>query len=385
MRKAGKSEFFLSLIFISIFLWQAMAGAAHLISVCTCLDVKMPDISPVNIQDKFNPDAEAIHAVAVMDKVRPGTIIKGVWVSVDAIETPNYQIDAAEVQAVSADVRAHFALSKPNNGWPTGNYRLDIYVDNKFSTSVPFAILKSTSQSNSNAKTTKNDPASQLLGTWYCQLPMGTSVLVFQSTDKLSLDGQQAGYKVVKGALRVQDEYGTEDYPYKLADGTLTIRFPEGYELEFKKQSSGNGYADEASQDQYNDDYDDNGYSNQRNPASYGGNDLRQHFAGTWWNATRNTETLVILTADGRYYENYTAGYSGGSNDQYGNETMNWGAAGDQKASGQWTVQGNRERGQLTIIYPNGNQRAISYQVHVENGQYYWNEYYFNGELYGKK
>jgi len=109
------------------------------------------------------------------------------------------------------------------------------------------------------------------------------------------------------------------------------------------------------------------------------------HFAGTWWNATTNTETNVTLTADGRYFESSAASYSGGSSDQYGNSDMSWGAAGDQTAQGTWTVRGTREQGVLTILFNNGSQREINYQVHVENGEVYWSEYYFNGELYGKK
>jgi len=217
-------------------------------------------------------------------------------------------------------------------------------------------------------------------------MPMGTSVLIFQSNSQLSLDGQQASYKIVPGALRVQDDYETQDYPYNLKNDKLTISFPEGYKLEFVKSSDETAYPGKQTQSQ-NDDFDDSesSYENQPNNSSNSGSDLMRHFAGTWWNASTNTETNVTLTADGRYYENYTSSYSGGSSDQYGNETMNWGAAGDQQASGQWTVQGTRERGQLTITYPSGNQRAINYQVHVENGEYFWREYYFNGDLYGKK
>jgi hypothetical protein len=395
LRNTIISIIWLGLILTTVFYPCSSANGVHLISVCTCQDVKQPDIIPIGIQDKFNQNAEAIHAVIVMDSVKPETRIKGSWVSVDAIEIPDYQIDSAEVKAVSAEVRAHFALSRPANGWPVGNYRLDLYVNDEFSTSVPFSIQQENIKSNAERKSTKNDmdnnpkkkgAESDLIGTWYCRMEMGTSVLVFQSKDKLALDDQPANYKIVPGALRVTDDYGTEDYPYKLKNGKLTISFPEGYELEFVKSSDETNDQDESLQGQYDDiDESESDYSNQPNNNSNSSNDLMRHFAGTWWNASTNTETNVSLTADGRYYENYTASYSGGSNDQYGNETMNWGAAGDQKASGRWTVQGTRERGVLTIIYPNGNQRAINYQVHVENGEYYWGEYYFNGDLYGKK
>jgi len=86
---------------VSIFILYSPAKAVHLVSVCTCQDVKQPDIIPIGIQDKFDPNTETIHAVVVMDSVKPGTKIKGNWVSVDAIEIPDYQIDSAEVKAAS--------------------------------------------------------------------------------------------------------------------------------------------------------------------------------------------------------------------------------------------------------------------------------------------
>jgi hypothetical protein len=115
------------------------------------------------------------------------------------------------------------------------------------------------------------------------------------------------------------------------------------------------------------------------------GSDLMQYFAGTWKTYTQMTETTVHLTADGRYFENYVASYGGEGRDQYGNQTMSWGSATDQKESGRWTVRGNRQQGVLTIVYNNGSQEVINYQVHIENGQTFWNEYYFGGILWGRQ
>ncbi len=109
------------------------------------------------------------------------------------------------------------------------------------------------------------------------------------------------------------------------------------------------------------------------------------HFAGTWWSATKNTETHVTLTPDGLYFENYESSYSGTTTDQYGDADMSWGTANQQNAQGTWTVQGTREQGTITISLQNGDQRTINYRVHVENGQVYWKEYFFNGDLYWKK
>jgi len=62
-------------------------------------------------------------------------------VSVDAIETPNHKIDSSEVLVKAhGDARVHFQISKPQKGWPVGNYRLDVSVAGKFVTSIPFSV-----------------------------------------------------------------------------------------------------------------------------------------------------------------------------------------------------------------------------------------------------
>jgi hypothetical protein len=104
---------------------------------------------------------------------------------------------------------------------------------------------------------------------------------------------------------------------------------------------------------------------------------LMQHFAGTWKTSSRNTETIAVLYPNGRFAMRYSSSYSGNQG--------SWGAANDQNNSGRWTVRGNKTQGVLILTYSNGNQESINYQVHVEKGQTYWREYYFDGTLYWKE
>jgi hypothetical protein len=64
---------------------------------------------------------------------------------------------------------------------------------------------------------------------------------------------------------------------------------------------------------------------------------------------------------------------------------MAWGTARNDQSQGRWTAQGSREQGVITITYSNGSSSSVEYRVHVENGETYWNEYWFNGELYGRE
>jgi hypothetical protein len=113
--------------------------------------------------------------------------------------------------------------------------------------------------------------------------------------------------------------------------------------------------------------------------------ELMQHFAGTWVNSTTNTETQMTLAPDGSYFENYEASYSGGFSNQYGSDLGGWGTARQDQGQGRWTVRGDRQQGSIIITKKDGGQIVLEYKVHVENGETYWKEYWFNGKLYGKK
>jgi hypothetical protein len=67
--------------------------------------------------------------------------LKGAWISIDAISVPNYEIDSAEVKVLrDGPASGHFSLSRPNNGWPVGHYRLDVYVDGRLIGSKGFSV-----------------------------------------------------------------------------------------------------------------------------------------------------------------------------------------------------------------------------------------------------
>lgn len=110
--------------------------------------------------------------------------------------------------------------------------------------------------------------------------------------------------------------------------------------------------------------------------------EIMNHFIGSWTTTTTNTQTWVTLRPDGTFSDQYESSYSGNFDNQYGGNEGNWGAYNQQSASGRWSVSGTREQGNITIIYNNGEQRNVEYRVHTENGQVYWNEYWFNGVFY---
>jgi tRNA A-37 threonylcarbamoyl transferase component Bud32 len=87
-----------------------------------------------------------------------------------------------------------------------------------------------------------------LMGSWQGPMELAFAPLIFESEDTLLFDGERSRYTLLPGVIRIQDEFGTEDYPYELRGDTLVLTFPEGLQLQFTRmggspvqQSSGGG------------------------------------------------------------------------------------------------------------------------------------------------
>lgn len=110
--------------------------------------------------------------------------------------------------------------------------------------------------------------------------------------------------------------------------------------------------------------------------------DVPQFLVGTWVTMTTHTQTSYTLWPDGTFTSGYEASYSGGEVSGGGTE---WGLAREDSGRGRWMARGTREQGTLVLQHPDGSQDTVEYHVHVESGQPYWNEYVFNGTLYGRQ
>lgn len=158
MKYSGRAVrwWFVAALFLSV----SVAQAGRVVSVTLCKGVVKPDLIPVDIQERFAPDTPVIHALIVIEDVRLGAKLKGEWVSVDAISTPNYVIDTAELAAQGANTTAHLSISRPNRGWPPGNYRLNFYIDGKLATVKTFKVIaEAGAQSSAPALERESQPA----------------------------------------------------------------------------------------------------------------------------------------------------------------------------------------------------------------------------------
>ena len=113
--------------------------------------------------------------------------------------------------------------------------------------------------------------------------------------------------------------------------------------------------------------------------------DLVRALAGTWVTMTTNTETRVTLAANGQFSLYSESSYGGSFTDSGGGNAGGWGTAGNREYRGRWMVRGTRQQGVITLVYESGERADVQYAVHVEKGETYWNEYFFDDNLYGRK
>ncbi len=89
----------------------------------------------------FKPDTPEIFVFFDLEHIKGGSEIKGVWICEDAEGIPHdFPIDEAGVRLGEHENMGEFSLVKPNNDWPIGDYRVELYVGESLIDKVKFKI-----------------------------------------------------------------------------------------------------------------------------------------------------------------------------------------------------------------------------------------------------
>lgn len=104
-------------------------------------DLVLSDEKDGAAKQVFTPTTPKIFLRAKLTGMPRGTKLKAAWIAEKTkVAPPNYQIDATELTVGMIDNRADFSLSKPNAGWPPGDYRVDLSANGKVVNDVRFKV-----------------------------------------------------------------------------------------------------------------------------------------------------------------------------------------------------------------------------------------------------
>jgi hypothetical protein len=94
---------------------------------------------------KIDPAVDKIYARWQGSGLPHGARIRVVWIAenIGDVAPPNYTIDEARTTATAADSHGLFTLSRPEDGWAPGDYRVEFYLDDTLADTAKIKIGKS--------------------------------------------------------------------------------------------------------------------------------------------------------------------------------------------------------------------------------------------------
>jgi hypothetical protein len=137
-----------SVVFAAMTLFSNASLAADLPTFkCILTDKLAADGAPESEVDTFTKTTSNIYYVCQSDNVVQSQQVKAVWIAVNTNNAApaNYKIDektlAVDANASSDKIwTATNSVSSPTAGWPLGQYKVELYVDDKLATSKLFSI-----------------------------------------------------------------------------------------------------------------------------------------------------------------------------------------------------------------------------------------------------
>src|SRR5256714_8585140 len=122
---------------------QAQSGGARVVDAQLGTE-STPDYQITDPSKSFAPEPlKIVCAWRVADVPQQGATLRGVWIATDTagVAPPNYQIAEKSYPLKQTTMAGGvFSLSKPNAGWPPGQYRVELYLDDRLAQSLKFSI-----------------------------------------------------------------------------------------------------------------------------------------------------------------------------------------------------------------------------------------------------
>ena len=87
----------------------------------------------------FAPGDRTIHCVIELNKAKKGTKVRVIWKTVDVQDSKNEEIKTIDYTTNSFEKKIQGHLKLPKD-WPTGKYRVEIYIDDGLDQTIDYTI-----------------------------------------------------------------------------------------------------------------------------------------------------------------------------------------------------------------------------------------------------
>jgi uncharacterized RDD family membrane protein YckC len=106
-------------------------------------DIVLSDAKGGPAKNTFQPQTAKLFMHAKLIDVPTGSKVKSDWIAEKTkVAPPNYKMDSTEMAITGFVNQVDFNFSKPTKGWPEGDYRVDLFIDNKPAGVVKFKVVK---------------------------------------------------------------------------------------------------------------------------------------------------------------------------------------------------------------------------------------------------
>ena len=129
-----------------------LIGAMICAAVARADDVKIEAVMSIGPTGEpsttFAADTPKIFCLFKSKGLKNGDKLRGLWIAHDVGDAAPQEtkIDEQRTKAEGDAEDGVFSLSKPTKGWAAGEYRLEIYVNDKLATTVKFTITGAKSE-----------------------------------------------------------------------------------------------------------------------------------------------------------------------------------------------------------------------------------------------
>ena len=89
--------------------------------------------------ETFSPSDRTVYCIVELNDAQPGARVTSTWTLVDAGELKNRKIGELEYTTTASRKTFDFHLTNPQD-WPSGDYKVEIYLNGQFARSVEYQI-----------------------------------------------------------------------------------------------------------------------------------------------------------------------------------------------------------------------------------------------------